>query len=597
MSSDDKYKTYSRDDESNDRASHPNRPPPIQTHNIQPPRSPLGRQNPYRQQMDTNHQPTRYGSPQPPPRPSTEANRPSNYGRSLSLNEKQHGRQYLKDDPLDMPPLPIKSETIEKSQPPVTTRELRGWYGYGFASEPYSVVAVSLFIPIILQGLASGAGFQLDHKTPCDAKSACEIGIFGWWIDTSSFPLYVISLSVFVQALLFISLGALADHGNMRKTFLLFFALLGSVASILFVAVISPSLYWLAAILTIVSNVAFGASYVFFYGYVPTLTQYHPDVLEAKKSMDYDKIMSTMERVGNTISTHGFAIGYMAGVFLLICCAALLLMSKEPSLYLMQVGVAIAGAWWLIFSIIPYKFLQPRPGPPLPKGQNYLIFSWKQVFTTISHVRQLSQAFKFLLAWFMLSDGISTLVTIAVMFGKAELQMSDSQLVIGAIIIPFAALIGNYAWLSVQRLFSLTTKQMVILLTFFFLLLPVYGIIGFWAPFGLKHIPEIFATCVYHGLMLGAIQSFCRVMFSELLPKGHENEFFSLYSITDKGSAWIGPLVSGVIADRTHNLRNAFWFLALLLLVPIFILASIDMRLGKQEADDYVKSEKEKRMV
>jgi len=34
------------------------------------------------------------------------------------------------------------------------------------------------------------------------------------WLDTASFSLYCISVSVFLQAFVFISMGALADHGS-----------------------------------------------------------------------------------------------------------------------------------------------------------------------------------------------------------------------------------------------------------------------------------------------------------------------------------------------------------------------------------------------
>ena len=43
--------------------------------------------------------------------------------------------------------------------------------------------------------------------------------------------------------------------------------------------------------------------------------------------------------------------------------------------------------------------------------------------------------------------------------------------------------------------------------------------------------------------MNGSAVTFGRAIFSSLIPRGHEAEFFSLYQLTDKGTAWLGPLV------------------------------------------------------
>jgi UMF1 family MFS transporter len=154
-------------------------------------------------------------------------------------------------------------------------------------------------------------------------------------------------------------------------------------------------------------------------------------------------------------------------------------------------------------------------------------------------------------------------------------------------VIPIAAIAGNYFWLMVQRKLALSSRQMLLVLCFLFAWIPAFGLLGFWLPFGLKSIPEVYVVCVWQGWLQGALLSTCRVLFSELLPRGHENEFFSLYAITDNGSAWIGPLVVGVIADRTHDLRHGFWFIGVLLLAAILVVWTIDVKKGKEEADNY----------
>lgn len=72
------------------------------------------------------------------------------------------------------------------------------------------------------------------------------------------------------------------------------------------------------------------------------------------------------------------------------------------------------------------------------------------------------------------------------------------------------------------------------------------------------------------------------------MPPGLESEFFGLYEITDKGSAWIGPLVIGLIRSATGNLRNGFYFLGAFLLIPAIVFYSIDEHKGKKDGLKFI---------
>lgn len=83
--------------------------------------------------------------------------------------------------------------------------------------------------------------------------------------------------------------------------------------------------------------------------------------------------------------------------------------------------------------------------------------------------------------------------------------------------------------------------------------------------------------------MIGATQASCRALFSELLPAGSESEFFGLYEITDKGSAWIGPLCVAAIRNGTGKLYYCFYFLLGFLALPSLFFWWIDEVKGKVE--------------
>ncbi|CAG8475853.1 8200_t:CDS:2 [Dentiscutata erythropus] len=452
---------------------------------------------------------------------------------------------------------------------PVTPKELRGWYLYNLACEVYYVAAITVFVPVMLEYLAGGAGFELDHVTPCNTSQinyTCDVKFGPIFVDTASYSLYIISISVFLQAIIYTAFGSLADHG---------------------------SLYWLAGLLTIISNVSFGAAFVFYLAYIPTFSRVHPRVIDAKKAgATPDEIYKIEDEVANEISSNSLIIGYSSGVVILILCGGVVVsMGNDPYSY--QICTAICGVWWLLNLTFPLLWLQDRKNPPLPPGEKYIFYSWKRVAKTISSTRQLWQTMKFLIAWFLLSDGFNTIASVAVLFGKKQLGLSLKDLLIAAIIIPLCAFIGVYIFLKIQQYFNLPTKTMILITASLYSLIPIYGLIGFVAPFGFKSLWEVWMFAVYFGFSLGAIQSFCRVLFGSIVPRGHENELFSLYEITDKGSSWLGPLVTGLISDTTHDLRYSYWFLLVMMTIPIAIIFTVDVQKGKDDAENFVKKEYE----
>jgi MFS-type transporter involved in bile tolerance (Atg22 family) len=54
-----------------------------------------------------------------------------------------------------------------------------------------------------------------------------------------------------------------------------------------------------------------------------------------------------------------------------------------------------------------------------------------------------------------------------------------------------------------------------------------------------KTTGEFIFLCAYYGLMQPALVAFSRALYSQLIPKGHENEMFSLFSITTAGGGWV----------------------------------------------------------
>ncbi|KAF1811268.1 MFS general substrate transporter [Eremomyces bilateralis CBS 781.70] len=321
---------------------------------------------------------------------------------------------------------------------PTSKKELAGFYLYGWAAEVFVVCGMGSFVPITLEQLARSRGVLLsDGQTPCEpsmtppavpessansspflelfARRAtpdvdqCVVRILGTEVNTASFALYVFSISVAVQAILIVSVSGAADHGRFRKSFLLGFGFAGAIATMLFLPV-GSSMILIAALLAILSNTCFGASWVLLNSFLPLLVRHHPDIHAANEAEQQareqdettrplvhvedeeveeaedeaadtstaallpsttsppttsDRSKTSLElNIGTHISALGIGIGYTAAILVQTLCI-LLVARVAPPLLALRLALFLIGAWWFLFTIPSALLLRPRPGPPL----------------------------------------------------------------------------------------------------------------------------------------------------------------------------------------------------------------------------------------
>lgn len=516
------------------------------------------------------------------------------------------------------------------------------------------------FLPITLEQMARDRGVLLsDKSTPCGAtwKSSwqaigsenpeyseqatpsagqCVIYILGAEVNTASFAMYTFSVSVFIQAILIISMSGAADHGSYRKMLLVIFAFIGAISTMLFIAV-SPNVFFLGGILAIIANTCFGASFVLLNSFLPLLVRHHASLLGGSgdegvasidntaphNQIDHDATspllrpdlgengpsvtqtthvvsMPTSQELhlSTKISSYGIGIGYIGAVILQIACI-LVVAGTHQTTFSLRIALFLIGLWWFIFTIPAALWLRARPGPPLPSAPNgkqyqswagYMGFAWKSLGQTLVRARHLRDIMLFLAAWFLLSDGIATVSGTAVLFAKTQLDMQPAALGLINVIAMAAGVVGAFSWSYVSRLFNLRASQTIILCIILFELVPLYGLLGFIPAvrtlgfLGLQQPWEMFPLSAVYGLVMGGLSSYCRSFFGELIPPGHEAAFYALYAITDKGSSIFGPAIVGAVTDRYGEIRPAFLFLAILIFLPLPLMLLVDVDRGKRDA-------------
>ena len=482
-----------------------------------------------------------------------------------------------------------------------TKKEIHAWWGYFAGYEPISAVVLAMLMPLLMEALGKAAGHVADRPdlicgSDTEESKCILISIGSLKISSSSFAYLTVGFSAFAQALSFISVGALADYGNLRKQLLFFCTLLGSLSTLMIMFVTKPSLFWLASLINIFINIFAGMSIVFYNSYLPLLARHHPSYLkevgkdteDSHKASGIENPLSTktLETVTNRISTFGFIIGYVAALLLIIACATFMIAFKNrlEDLMMIKICIALLGVWWGIISCLSIMRFKSRAGPAFPKNQsaNYFLFSWRKLFCTLKKAKSLPNTFRYLICYFFFSDGYNTLGSAAVLFCKANINIETGTLVMALALSLFFAMLGNFVMLKIQQIFNIKTKSMLVFMLISLSLLSFYGAIGLISQnYGLRKAWEVLPMAAYYGSFVGAIQSFSRVLFSEMIPFGEESEFFALYAVTEKGSAWIGPLAVAIISNYVDG-RYGLMFLAILILAPLpLLIFGVDSTKGR----------------
>merc|ERR1719468_908976 len=108
----------------------------------------------------------------------------------------------------------------------------------------------------------------------------------------------------------------------------------------------------------------------------------------------------------------------------------------------------------------------------------------------------------------------------------------------------------------------------------------------------MNSLTELIIVAAVFGLATGPQQSYTRSIYSSLLPKGHEAEFFGLYEITDKGTAWAGPLLVTIVANMS-NFRYGYVSLIAFYALGTPILFCFKHVAAISQKQDYEEWEKE----
>jgi MFS transporter, UMF1 family len=436
-------------------------------------------------------------------------------------------------------------------------REVRGWMLYDFANSAFSTTVVTTFLgPYLTKIIESQVG----------AKGS--FSLLGVPIAAESFFTYCVSLSVLLQVFVLPVLGAIADYSNLKKRLMLFFAVLGAACTIGLFFITGP-LYLLGGLMFILANVAFGASIVFYNAFLP-------------------EIASEDQR--DKVSSRGWALGYVGGGLLLLLNLILYQFGDKIGLdgaMAVRISLASAGVWWLVFGYFAIKQLHERGAQrQLPSGETYLKIGFKQLAQTLREIRKYPMTLRYLIAYLLYNDGVQTVIVVSALFGAQELGMDSSSLILVVLMVQFMAFFGALLFGVIAG--RVGAKRAIIIS------LLIWSAISVWAQLSLKSVPEFWLLAALVAIVLGGTQALSRSLFSQMIPRDREAEFFSFYEISDKGTSWMGTLIFGLVTQLTGSMRTAIFSLIILFVSGLVLLVTVDVPLAIKEAGNEVPETLEK---
>lgn len=412
------------------------------------------------------------------------------------------------------------------------TNKLYSWYLYDWANSAYSTTVITLFLGPYLTSLAKAS--EVNGIIP----------FFGFLIPAGSIFPYAVSISVILQAIFLPIIGAFADFFQKKNILLVFFTLIGSVSTIAFLFQLD---YLIASLLLILSNFAFGSAIVIYNSFLNNLAE---------------------EKDRKRVSSVGWAMGYLGGGLLLVINLLifqnfeLLGISKGFSV---RLNIALAGIWWAIFAIPAFINLRFPPFSNLSATfSNPLTATFKQLKSTFLALVKNKVAFMFLLAFLLYNDGVQAVISLSSLFGQEELNLNLEFLTIVILVVQFFAAFGALIFNKIADFWSEKITLLV--------MIGIWILILLYAFFLLSSALDFFILALFIALVLGGIQAISRSVFSKLIPKGKEAEYFSFYEISEKGTSWMGPFLFGFIYQLTSSYRFAILSLSFFFLIGGLIL-------------------------
>ena len=418
------------------------------------------------------------------------------------------------------------------------------WAFYDWANSVYSLVIASAVFPIFYGALFSKYGIE-------------TVSVFDSQIRSTPLITYTTAAAFLVVAFLSPLLSGIADYVGNKKKFMKFFCYLGALSCM--------GLYFFSLENIYLSLFTYFLALVGFWGSLVFYNSYLPDVA-FKEQQD-------------SLSAKGFSLGYIGSVFLLLFNLVMILKPElfgisgdDASIQAMKISFITVGVWWIGFSQYSFYYLPSGTKSSKKVNKNVILNGFRELKQVQKSLSDNTQLKRFLIAFFVYSMAVQTVMLVATYFGEQEINWGGSDkktlgLISSILIIQLVAVLGSFLTSSASSRFG-----NIATLIFINCIWLVLCIVAYFVTQPL----EFYITAGFVGLVMGGIQALSRSTYSKFLPDTKDTtSYFSFFDVAEKIGIVVGMLVYGFVDQITGSMRNAILFLVLFFIVGVILLLRV----------------------
>ena len=415
---------------------------------------------------------------------------------------------------------------------------INGWAMYDWANSVYNLVITSTIFPAYYEAVTGDGN---------DATLIDKVKIGNYEFSNTALYNYILGIAFVVVAVLSPILSSIADYRGNKKQFLRFFCTLGSLSCASLYFFDKDHIYG-GLISVIIACIGFWSSLVFYKSYLP----------EIAAPEDRDRI-----------SAKGFMMGYIGSVLLQLICFVFVL---KPELFGITVGKAsqisflLVGVWWIGFGWLAIGRLPAGKGVKGAHTKNLLTQGYKELHKVWLELKTQPTLKRFLISFFFYNMGVQTVMLAATLYGKSELNIPTTNLILAILIIQIVAIPGANLMAKLASKWGNFNTLMIAVVIW------IGGcIMGYYLP--RNSVMPFYTLAVVVGFVMGGIQSVSRSTYSKLMPVTHDTtSYFSFYDVTEKIAIVIGMFSFGYINEITGSQRNSVLALTLFFIVGFILL-------------------------
>ncbi|OUN33455.1 MFS transporter [Lachnoclostridium sp. An76] len=402
------------------------------------------------------------------------------------------------------------------------------WVLYDVGNSAFTMMVSTIF-PIYFNFLAGNAGIS-------------DVDYLAYWG-------YATSICTLLVAILGPTLGAVADTKNFKKTIFCIAMGVGVFGCIL-LGFLSSWIWFLGVF--VLAKTGYSASLVF---YDAMLT----DVTEPER-MD-------------TVSSHGYAWGYIGSCIPFVACLGIVLGGGSLGLDMqtsMILAFIITALWWLFSSVPLLRSYRQRYFAEA--GEHVVRNSFQRLGRTFAELVKQKHIFVFLLAFFFYIDGVYTVIDMATAYGQA-LGLDSTGLLLALLVTQIVAFPSVLIFSRIIK--NVSPEKIITVCIAAYFCIAVYA---YWLDSQL----DFWILAVLVGMFQGTIQALSRSYFAKIIPAEKSGEYFGIYDICGKGASVLGTALVSFLSQVTGSINIGVSALSVMFLIGL-VLFQFSAKLNREK--------------